>query len=453
MQRRSSSILRSAPLLAAALATLIAAGGSALRAHQFPSDVALQVWVRPQGNVLTVLVRAPLEAMQDVTFPTTGPGYLDFERLREGRQLDEAASRWIGEGLRFREDDAPLPYPQVVTTRVSLPSDRSFGDFDQAMRHLRAPPLPATTEIVWQQALLDVLLEVPIASDGSRFSVEPTHARLGLRVVTALRFLPPGGGVRAFSYRGDPGVVHLDPRWYQAAWRFVEAGFLHILDGTDHLLFLVCLVLPFRRLRPLLMLVTAFTVAHSVTLFAAAYGLAPDALWFPALVETLIAASILYMALENIAGPDVRRRWLLTFAFGLVHGFGFSFALRETLQFAGSHLLTSLVSFNLGVEAGQILVLVLLVPALGLLFRRVVEERMGTILLSALVAHTSWHWMSERADVLARYRLADRLLEPALLAAALPWTLLALIAGALGWAVLRARRKASAPAPTLIEDA
>src|SRR6516165_1023834 len=95
---------------------------------------------------------------------------------------------------------------------------------------------------------------------------------------------------------------------------------------------------------------------------------------------------------------------MIAFAFGLVHGFGFSFALRETLQFAGSHLLTSLLSFNVGVELGQLLVLVAMIPALELLFRRVVAERMGTIILSALVAHTGWHWMLERWDRLRQYR-------------------------------------------------
>ena len=134
--------------------------------------------------------------------------------------------------------------------------------------------------------------------------------------------------------------MRLDPRWHQAALRFVESGFLHILEGIDHLLFLLCLVIPFRRFGTLVLIVTSFTVAHSITLIAAAYGFGPDALWFPPLVETLIAISIVYMALENIVGSNVRRRWIIAFAFGLVHGFGFSFALRETLQFAGSHLLT-----------------------------------------------------------------------------------------------------------------
>src|SRR4029434_8559339 len=135
---------------------------------------------------------------------------------------------------------------------------------------------------------------------------------------------------------------------------------------------------------------------------ASAYGLGPDALWFPPLIETLIAMSILYMAFENIVGAtNVGRRWVVTFAFGLVHGFGFSFALRDTLQLAGSHVLTSLLSFNGGVELGQLVVLALAIPALDALFRYGVAERIGTVVLSALVAHTGWHWMTARGGRLA----------------------------------------------------
>src|SRR6202030_2923197 len=216
--------------------------------------------------------------------------------------------------------------------------------------------------------------------------------------------------------------VRLDPRWYQAALRFVQLGFMHILDGTDHLLFLFCLVIPFRRLRGLIPVVTAFTVAHSITLIASAYNLGPDSLWFPPLIETLIAISILYMALENIVGGvSVERRWMVAFGFGLVHGFGFSFILRQTLQFAGSHLLTSLLSFNVGVELGQLLVLVVLIPALEVLFRLVVAERMGTIILSALVAHTGWHWMMERWDRLRQFRFQWPEITAAFLAGLLRW--------------------------------
>src|SRR5205085_4259604 len=115
-----------------------------------------------------------------------------------------------------------------------------------------------------------------------------------------LLFLPPDGAVRAFEFHGYPGPLRLDPRWHHAAWRFVVSGFWHILEGSDHLLFLACLVIPFRRLRPLVIIVTAFTVAHSIALFAATFGFIPDALWFPPLIETLIAVTIATMALENI---------------------------------------------------------------------------------------------------------------------------------------------------------
>jgi hypothetical protein len=290
--------------------------------------------------------------------------------------------------------------------------------------------------------LLDVLFEYPIRSERSDFSIRPRLERLGLRVTTVLRFLPPGGAVRAFEYHGDPGLVRLDPRWHQAALQFVKLGFIHILEGADHLLFLLCLVIPLRRFWPLVVVATSFTVAHSITLIASAFGFVPQALWFPPLVETLIAISILYMAVENVASGDVRRRWMLAFGFGLVHGFGFSFALRQNLQFAGSHLLTSLLSFNVGVELGQLLVLALLVPVLVALFRYVVAERLGTIILSVLVGHTAWHWMLERGERLGKFPLPA--LDSSLLASALRWLMLILILGGLAWlgfGVLRRRMR------------
>ena len=107
------------------------------------------------------------------------------------------------------------------------------------------------------------------------------------------------------------------------------------------------------------------------------------------------------MALENIVGARLERRWLIAFGFGLVHGFGFSFALRDSLQFAGSHLLRRSLSFNVGVELGQLWRSGGRDPGAVLLFRWVVAERVGTIMLSAIVAHTAWHWMTERGPVCA----------------------------------------------------
>ncbi len=421
--------------LVAAL-TIVPPSGAA--AHDIPNDVTVQAFVKPEGERLRLLVRVPMRAMRDVDFPKRGPGYLDLAHA--DTSLRDAATLWISDAIQFYEGDRRLPNPQVVEARVSLESDKSFASYEEALAHVTGAKLPVEIDLYWNQAMLDVLFEYPIQSDAAEFSIQPGFARLGLRVVTVLRFLPPGGVVRAYEFTGDPGLVRLDPRWSQAALRFVEAGFFHILDGADHLLFLLCLVIPFRRFRSLIVVVTAFTLAHSVTLIASAYNLGPDALWFPPLIETLIATSIVYMALENIVGSNVGRRWMIAFGFGLVHGFGFSFALRETLQFAGDHLLTSLLAFNVGVELGQLLVLALLVPALEVLFRFVVAERIGTIILSALVAHTGWHWMTERAGQLSQFRWPA--FNATSLATAMRWLMLIVIVAGLVWLVRALRRRA-----------
>jgi hypothetical protein len=377
-----------------------------MAAHEIPRSVTVQAFVKPEPSRMRVIVRVPLSAMRDVQWPETADGTLDAERAQP--LLIDAATQWIVPTLEIKEGTTALPRPTLVSARISLPSDRSFHSYEAALSHVLAKAAIDEARLPWQQALLDVLLEYPVTSADSRFAIRPGFERLGVEVLTVLRVVhdpTPGGPptVRAFEFRGDPGFVQLDPRWHQAAMRFIELGFLHILDGADHLLFLFCLVIPFRRLKPLIVIVTAFTVAHSISLSAAVAGFAPTGLWFPPLIELLIAASIFYVAIENViggaaGGAAVSRRWVLAFVFGLVHGFGFSFALQETLQFAGAHLVTSLLAFNTGVEIGQILVLLALVPVLHLLFTRVVAERMGTIVLSALVAHVGWHWMADRVD-------------------------------------------------------
>ena len=435
-------------------------------AHDIPNDVTVQTFLKPDGQRLRLVVRVPLRAMRDMDYPkprdTKNTDLLDLARADAA--LRDAATLWVSDFVDLYENGRRLPAPQVVSVRAALQSDKSFASYDEAIAHVTGPGLPAGTEYFWSQGLLDVLFEYPIQSDQSRFSIQPRFARLGLRTLTVVRFLPSGGAPRGFEFDGDPGLVQLDPLWHQAAWQFVTLGFVHILQGTDHLLFLACLVIPFRRVRPLVAVVTAFTVAHAITMIASAYSLAPDALWFPPLVETLIATSIVYLALENVVfaiekkpqsspsterrsvlaiSPDFavfsesafERRWLIAFGFGLAHGFGFSFALRQTLQFAGSHVPASLLSFNIGVELGQLLVLVVLIPALGLLFRYLVSERVGTIILSALVAHTAWHWMTERFEVLRKYHVEWPAMDAAFLAGAMRWMMLVVAAAGCYWLV------------------
>jgi len=394
-------------------------------AHEIPADVTLQAFVAPEADVIRALVRVPLPSMRDYIFPVRDPGYLEIEEATELSQ--EAAVQWVRNYVVMFEGDESLGLPEVADVRIAFPGDRAFESYETALANIRSAPLPPTTELPLQQAMLDVLLEWPIASEDSEFTIDARWAHLGIRTLTVLRFLPAGGAERAFQYTGNLGLFRLDPRWHQAAWRFIVLGFDHILDGIDHLLFLFCLVVPFRSFWALVPIVTSFTIAHSITLIASALGLAPNVLWFPPLIETLIALSIVFMAFENIIGARLHRRWMIAFGFGLIHGFGFSFALSESLQFAGAHLLTSLLSFNVGVELGQLFVLALTIPVLTFLFKRWLPEVMGTIVLSAFLAHTGWHWMIERGSELILYDFSAPVMNVSFTATILRWAMLGLI--------------------------
>lgn len=400
-------------------------------AHDMPADVRLNIFFKPEGQTLKLLIRAPLSAMQDIDFPKRGPGYLVISGADNA--LRHAAKQWLIDSLDVYENGSPLAAPKIAHARVALPSDTSFTSYESALANLQTPPLADNLDLYWNQQFFDVLLEYPIQSAQSQFAIHPRVNRLGLKVSTVLRLMPPGTATRAFEFHGNPGKVELDPRWHQAAWRFTVSGFWHILQGIDHLLFLLCLIIPFRQWRPLVVIVTAFTVAHSITLIAAAFGFVPDALWFAPLIELAIALTILYMALENIVGSNIQRRWVITFAFGLVHGFGFSFALRESLQFAGDHLLTSLLAFNLGVEIGQLAALALALPLFAWLFKHALTEKIGVIILSALVAHTAWHWMLERGEALLKFPMPK--LDAAFAAGAMRGLMAMLILVALVWLV------------------
>ena len=412
---------------------------SLTQAHDIPSRVTVHAFVKPEGNQLTALLRIPMEAFSEISFPLRGPGYLQFSEAEFS--LNDAARIYITESMHFFENGEELTEKELVATRVSLPSNRSFTSFEEALDNVLSPPLDDSVDLFWRQGELDVLVRYPIASEQSDFSVNPELGTLSNQTTTVLRFLVPGGAERVFNYLGNPGLVILDPRWHQAALRFVDMGFNHILDGLDHLLFLFCLVIPLRSLRALIPVVTSFTIAHSITLISSAFGMAPSALWFPPLIETLIALSIVYMAFENIVGARLEHRWMLSFGFGLVHGFGFSFVFSDTLQFAGGHLFSSLLAFNVGVEIGQILVLILVIPLLNILFKFFVKERVGTILLSALLAHSAWHWMLERGFVLNQYQMQMPPLDTLFFAALMRWGMLLIVIVAILWGMYELFRR------------
>jgi hypothetical protein len=187
--------------------------------------------------------------------------------------------------------------------------------------------------------------------------------------------------------------------FWTAAGRFLRLGIGHIFTGYDHVAFLIGLLLLGGSFKELVQIVTAFTVAHSITLALATLAVVNPT---PRVVEPLIAASIVYVAAENLwalrrgtRAAALRHRWMLTFAFGLVHGFGFASVLRE-LHLPRSGLAAALVTFNLGVEVGQVCIVALAVPLLAALRRTRWFETVGVRLCSLAVGCLGLTWLVQR---------------------------------------------------------
>jgi hydrogenase/urease accessory protein HupE len=204
-----------------------------------------------------------------------------------------------------------------------------------------------------------------------------------------------GGEIRelAFATEAREARVSVGAREHsREEGSFFRLGVEHILTGYDHLLFLSALLLRGGRLLSLFKIITAFTVAHSITLALAVLGLVtvPERL-----VECVIAVSIVYVALENVFLRDApSHRWLVSFLFGLVHGFGFASAI-EPLALPRGRLALALLGFNLGVEAGQALVVALLLPLL-LWMRGSIWEPRTVQAASLAVAAVGCAWLIER---------------------------------------------------------
>jgi hydrogenase/urease accessory protein HupE len=265
-----------------------------------------------------------------------------------------------------------------------------------APRDAAAPPVTRVVQTLTFQSpapIRDLRLTVRLFAD-----VTSSHQAL-------LRVHGPGG-VRQLVRRGSFTLAldadHLTPSTLSVVREYLGWGIHHIFVGYDHVAFLLALLLAVTRLRELLLIVTSFTVAHSVTLFLSGLGL----LRIPSRIsELLVAASIVYVAVENLrrVGKPLPRRWLLTFLFGLVHGLGFATELQERLAEVGGRVLLPVLSFNLGVELGQVAIVALVYPLLGWMRRAPTEPqrrlrqnrllRMGSVPILLL----GLYWLLDRA--------------------------------------------------------
>lgn len=213
-----------------------------------------------------------------------------------------------------------------------------------------------------------------------------------------------GDAPRVFRARGLLDVpIEIGPSVSAAFLTFVVEGIRHILEGVDHVLFVICLVIGARSLNDLLCRVTGFTLGHSVTLALGFFGFVPSGAWFVPTIETGVALSIVYAAWSASFGFSNHQRRqttmvAVTMLIGLFHGLGFSFVLQEILQVTSPNIWSSLLAFNIGVEIGQLLIVVTAWPLLHFLVRFNVRSaqyaRWG---ISALCAAVACLWAVERA--------------------------------------------------------
>ena len=145
-------------------------------AHEIPRDVKVEMWLRADAGKMTLAVRVPLKAMRDVVFPEVAGGYLDVEKLEP--RLPEVATTWVSNAILLREADRELGRPQVVGTRLALQSDRTFEAFGRGAK----TAFGSEARVVWDQLWIDVLMEIPVRVESSRFAVRPGITALGSAV-------------------------------------------------------------------------------------------------------------------------------------------------------------------------------------------------------------------------------------------------------------------------------
>jgi hypothetical protein len=289
--------------------------------------------------------------------------YADQDRLRADP---------LGAAQRVAAGHALTMGGQVVAPRLLSAAAHARGDVppfatvEQARRAAEGPPLARRPgEIEAGDVLLDVALRYPGVRAGDEFELTSTLDVGQASEAPVRNIFASHAGDSVAHYRSDGllrSPVTINPSILRAVRDFVAAGAAHILEGFDHLLFVVCLVLADPRLRPVALKITGFSVGHSLSLAAGFYGVLPAAAWFAPTVELLIALSVLGSALLMLGrrggghGGHAVAGAALTGLVGLIHGCGLAFGLRELLSDSGPNIVPSLLSFNLGVEAGQLLV-------------------------------------------------------------------------------------------------
>jgi hydrogenase/urease accessory protein HupE len=357
------------------LALLVAAP---LRAHD-PGLSTTQVDLKADGMVATVGyapndIRGLLPASSTARPSSWSPS--DFAAAKPSLEL-------LGRSL-FEVRDAAGVVPWVSDS-ISLAAGNSI------LFRLEAARRPAG-HAVFRSMVMDRL------PPGHRdyLSVTDEGGKLLVEKLEGIDDPPVALELAAAKGTAEAGLPESQPAPLPTFWGFLWLGITHIWTGYDHLLFLFGLLVVCRSFRSIVGIISCFTVAHSITLALATLNLVT----IPSgVVEPAIAASIFYVGVENLLrkGAEPKGRWALTFAFGLIHGFGFASVLRELgIGSNGHSLAMPLFTFNLGVEIGQVSIALIVLPIVWQLRKNPRFVRRGVPILSALVAAAGLYWFLER---------------------------------------------------------
>ncbi|MFQ5773150.1 MAG: HupE/UreJ family protein [Kiloniellaceae bacterium] len=296
--------------------------------------------------------------------------YLDVESLRTD---PVGLGRIVAEGHYLLIDgEAVEPRIEAVRAHSSL-MQPLFSNLEQVRAALRGPPYDEDDVVTYVgDTVVDVALFYPAEGPVTDYAFGSTlkPGIEGQEELANLLLDHRGGDTQVFRARGllqEPIRVSHSP--LDAALTFVQEGIRHILEGYDHVLFVLCLTVGAAALRNLVWRVTGFTLGHTVTLIGGFLGFAPQGAWFIPAVETAIALSIIYAGVVALLRRQQGATFVITALIGLLHGFGFSFVLREVLRIDSSNLWVSLVSFNVGVEVGQLAIVAVVWLVLALVTR------------------------------------------------------------------------------------
>lgn len=348
-----------------------------LAAPAFPHASQVEpivVEIRPQKTFLAVTINGNGEdVIQAVE--------VDKEKEAEGEgfnaRVQNAMQQYVNEKFQLAQGGVPLK-GKIEALRYWNPDDMDYtkSRFEMVMRYPRDPQLS------------DKAFKVT----SSLFDYLP-NAQTIVSIRGLQKTIAPGATIEY-----DPSAVAAN--LFNNIKDFTILGFEHILTGPDHVLFILALLLVSTSFWPLAKTLTGFTIAHSITLVASALGfLAFPSHW----TEVLVALSIIYVGLENIFLPNIRHRFWVASAFGLIHGFGFSYILHE-IGLPDEGLGWCLLSFNLGVEFGQIAICAVAFPLMLMAKKRFDEqEKYGGMSWNKVVKIVSWlvvaagtYWMMER---------------------------------------------------------